>query len=205
MHNCTIAQCGTNNGDSNSMKQMATYLVFAMDAFFDVAMSEQKAMTWAGLLASTYSLDEVKAAIRNYCANNGAFRPTLGALVQYLEQGRKAAKEDAKPDCRIMALQAWNKVLEAVPTNGRDNEPRWDANINWALKLAGGWEKLCLSDEFGLAQIRKTFVDEYEKLAQRQTDEINLALAFSAADIAAERRRMIEEDRQAEMETEREF
>ena len=156
-------------GTTNSV--MAGYLAFAMDAFFDVAMPQEKILAWAGLLSESYTLDEVKAAIKSYVIHKGTYKPTLAALMQELETNRQKSREAKKPDFRVLAHKKWMGLLEHIRYQGYYHPPRLDEVTAEALQLAGGWESVCMCNtEKDLPWVKKSFVEEYARIAEDEFD-----------------------------------
>ena len=67
--------------------------------------------------------------------------------------------------CELAAANAWQQVLDAVSKYGRGNKPAFEANIEHALRCAGGWERVCNANQETLTWIEKRFVSEWQNMA----------------------------------------
>lgn len=149
---------------SNNQK-IAAYIAFAMDAFFDIAIPQEKAEVWAETL-SGYPMEKIRQAFRDHISEHGPFKPTLAAILHQLE---KSAVELSEYELQSIAVLKWEEVIESIRRYGADGYDHLDEKTKHAVRAAGGYEYIRMADtEKALPWIRKKFIEEYVILAPHE-------------------------------------
>jgi hypothetical protein len=62
----------------------------------------------------------------------------------------------------VKALTAWDEVLTDIRKRGRLQGGKFDnPAIEQAIRVCGGWEKICAGDEQDLQWVKKEFIEAY--------------------------------------------
>lgn len=147
----------------NSKENLITYIVFAMDAFFDIAMSKDKAVVWAEMLQQ-YSTDDVKQAFKSYIVSNGNFKPSLASIVHEIEKNRKS-NDTSDEENMIEAVKKWEEVIESINLYSSNGFEHLDEITKKTVISAGGYDNIRMCDTVkSLPYYRKRFLEEYQSL-----------------------------------------
>ena len=110
-----------------------------------------------------------KQAVKNLVASDSRFIPAVSDI-------RRAVLDLVKGP-QLTSGQAWEEVLKAASTIGRDGKPKWSSEAIAKAVKSIGWRQICLSEAIHFE--RAQFIREYEEFARRETQE-NLSLGSGA-------------------------
>ena len=141
---------------NNSEKVAFAKILFGLAEIFGGEISETAVGLYFNALAE-FTLDDVSAGISSVVKSR-VYKslPMPAEIIQAIDGGKD-----------VKALSAWDAVLADVRRNGKRGGKFENYAIESAVRMCGGFDKICNTEESELRWIKKEFIEAYAAAGHR--------------------------------------